>query len=342
MRVISYTCVLISLVSGLFGCTAQNDGDEYLDRLSRVLEVERPELDLIHLRFPPLRDLAFEQKKNSISIKSFLGLRECRLHTVIAERNSQLGRLASASQKLFNDLKILESGPECLTKLENGEFKTTLSTYLDQKRNSLPKVLAHALLAQPEYKTLWQAKSNLENYPKYLPSNSVVNDLAMLDLFANQILKGDYKLTDSELDDIELALGRLRFGDAGHLLQELEKLNSVLEAANGMIKQKLSKKLCANTKPTPNSKYFQNVVGLYFIEKIQPRLVLLSQRFQQLMPTLKRFEKTLSAYSQTKFINWIEQRNERFEKALNAPREHAILIQALFDQCGIQNGNRTN
>lgn len=340
MQVTQKTLMCLWVLASFAGCTVQSDEQEYLDRLSRVLEVSRPALEVAHTDFPRLRDLDYKQKTNSISIKSFLGLRECRLHIVLAERNSQLGRVAGASQRLFNDLKILDSGPDCLATIENGELKAKLSTYLEEKRQSIPQILAHALLAQPEYKTLWQAKAELKNYPNFLPSNSIINDLIILDRFAAKILDDHYQFTKAETSNIELALGRLRFGDAGHLLRELEKLTAILNAANTMIGERLTKKLCANTNPTPNSKYFQNVVGLYFIEKLQPRLVLLTQRFRQLMPTIEQFENRLSVYADDTLLAWIEQRNQALETALSAPRQHAIQIQALFNQCGISSGNK--
>ena len=136
--------IVLSIVFFLSACQRAKDHEEYISRLARVLDLDKPQIKGIYPRFPEKRILKLQTQTNTISIKSFLGMRDCKLHLVLAERNSLLGRVATPSQRLFNDLKILHTGPECIVKIEDEKLKNQLKTYLLNKRQDLFPSLAHA------------------------------------------------------------------------------------------------------------------------------------------------------------------------------------------------------
>lgn len=105
---------LIFSILLLSACSKSNDraSSDYLKRLKSVLDVELDDSHLyFELEFPQPRDLRQDSPNNTLSIREFLSLRQCELHTVIAHRNSLIGKVALPSQLLFNDLQILQNIP---------------------------------------------------------------------------------------------------------------------------------------------------------------------------------------------------------------------------------------
>lgn len=334
--------LILSIVTSSCSCSRTQDHQEYLSRLARVLDLKKPTIAQTHLRFPEKRNLERHSQQNTISIKAFLGLRNCQLHLALAKRNSLLGRVATPSQRLFNDLDILHSGPKCLPKIEDIELKNKLSFYLDAKRKDLLQTVADAVLAQNEYRSFWRTIPASVDYPDYLPSDTVSEDLSLINTLVLKLLKGNFFVSDQESKAIEKALGRLMHGDAGQLYYELMTYHAVLEAANTLIEQRLQQKLCLKQKPTQQARYFQNVINVFFIDKIQTKMVSLSTRYQQIMPMIRTLENELLPQADQQLIDWAKTRDIQLSNALASPKKHALLIQQLYNQCGLQSGNKIN
>ena len=315
---------------------------DYAKRLSRVLNVDfnksSAPVESPYPAFPSAQQSKLDDNKHTISIREFLGLRQCRLHLVIAERNSQIGKVATPSQRLKNDLEILATGPECLLKLDNQSLKVKLQGYLDHKQNQLQKNLWHALLAQEEYQKLWQQTSHQPNYPNELSSSTALEDLLTLRTFATKVLAGHYQFSNEEFSQIEQTLGRLRFGDGGQLLTELYQLRRSLETADSIVTQRLTQKLCIKPIPTNAARNLQNVVNKFFIHHVQAQAVKLVQRHKQLMPAIESLESLLAPHANADFRQWIADRDQLMEQGLNATIKHAKNMQAIYAQCGLVAG----
>ena len=111
---------LVMLILLLSACdVAIEPSSDYQKRIQNILSVDVSLEKFDRLTYPRQRLLVKQdrKKKNSISIREFLSLRECKLHLVLAQRNSLIGKVAPASQLMFNDLQILEYIPECIEQL---------------------------------------------------------------------------------------------------------------------------------------------------------------------------------------------------------------------------------
>ena len=100
----------------LSACTnSDNKAEDYQQRVQAILETEFELPQQQTLNFPRIRDtnkeLEKQNKKHSIGVREFLSLRECKLHVVLAQRNSLMGKVSAPSQILFNDLEILTHTP---------------------------------------------------------------------------------------------------------------------------------------------------------------------------------------------------------------------------------------
>jgi len=155
-------CFLILIVF-FSSCSSNTEPSaDYLERLQNVLEVN---IDLLEgsepLTYPRKRLLDKQSTKsnNNISIRDFLSLRECKLHLVIAKRNSLIGKVAPASH---------EHTPECieqLTKKNNQTMIQKLKNYFEFKKTDIVSNLWKAILGSVENASFWQARPQPKNYP---------------------------------------------------------------------------------------------------------------------------------------------------------------------------------
>lgn len=327
-----------------FGCTKKSDpAADYVNRLSNVLGVERAlEKQSILLNYPAPRQLKIIEQVKQISIREFLSLRQCELHRVLARRNSQLGKVASASQTLLNDIDVLLSGPDCVdTLIKNNQLAlaTVLQNHLDAKLETIMRSTWSAILGGPENASFWSHRETPENYPRTIEQPQSAALLA-IEKFLQSMLENDMSTAASQAKELEKNLAVLRFGDGGTLLKEISRLTMSLRTANQILQKGLDRPLCFNRRITPAARNLENVVNKFFIPKVQGSAVLLSQRFSQLMPAYTRIELLLDDASPDPYKVWQKQRDRLFTDGLAATKIHVSLLQEIYAQCGLTAGNR--
>ena len=348
MILVRKTVLTVFLMSFFVSCQQDTTivSDDYVKRLQSVLEVSADKVNdddsQLSLDYPAPRDLKQTASINILSIREFLSLRECALHTIIAKRNSLIGKVAPQSQILFNDLEILHNIPDCvLTLQKNGRhgLSEKLIRYQKQKTQYLNQSLWQAILGQKENAQFWRVKPQPKDYPRSF-NNSSVQSINALIKFIGQVKLGDYNFNQQQTDEIERHLQKLSLGDAGQLYSQLTKLTANLELANQAISQRLEQPLCLNDKPTEKSRYFQNVVNKFFIDKVQVNTVHLVQRYRQLLPRYLELEKSLNTATPKAYRQWKQQRDHSFQRALTISKQHVVYVQQLYDQCGLSVSNR--
>lgn len=323
-------------------CIPSDDSvtQDYAKRLSKILQRELPPAQPAQLNYPRPRDLSVEQTTTTISVREFLSLRQCEVHSALANKNSLLGKFAKSSQALFLDLAILYAGSECVAQLQANKQLTLarrLAQQLEHKEQQLPRLLWRAILGADENAAFWSITASADNYPSE-SSNRPIVAIQELSRDAKRILGGDYNLTYEQQAKFEKQLQGLRSGDGGVLFRHLTALSSSLQVADSMLAQRLTKPLCLQTAPTPKARYLQNVVERFFIPKVQKSAVLLHQRYRQLMPAYLELEQILVTGAPRAYQNWAKQRQQYFAKGLSASKEHVLLIQKIYQQCGLRVG----
>jgi hypothetical protein len=327
---------LIWCLSLLAACDKpKHPAQEYLERLNNVLDTDVEPQETSYPNFPSARYLQLPEQDYSISIREFLSLRGCKLHDSIAQRNTQLGKVASSSQLLMNDLAIIESAPACIETLEDSKLKEKLTAYIDAKQAFLPKRLWHALLAGSEYQQFWRQAPVQVDQSFSVVSAVIVQSVSALKRLAQAAL---VQPKEPEPSALESSLAALRSGDAGRLLSELLEQQRYLAAADKAIEKKLESKLCLSPKPNTKAKYFQNVVNKYFIQTVQSRAVLVNRAYQELMPDLLSLEALLLDTATPAFQEWQTQRQGIMLNALDSLKGHVLNIQKLYRQCGLTVG----
>ena len=103
---------MFALLGCFGGSTVKQSIDDYAARLSRVLDTPLPDSfnDKITTPLPKLADSATLKQAIegvNINLREFYALQDCELGTVVAERNTSLGKSQLPSQRLVYESKLL-------------------------------------------------------------------------------------------------------------------------------------------------------------------------------------------------------------------------------------------
>ncbi|MDB4511978.1 DUF3080 domain-containing protein [Arenicella sp.] len=316
----------------------QNDAKEYAQRVANVLDIDLSGAIEPVLTFPSSSELTISPAQHKLSIREFMSMRQCKLHTIVASKNSQMGRLAPASQVLFSDLQVLRYGPECVAQLRGDdqlELADKLERYLSSKETLIEEIMWQAILGSSENAKFWSRSKRIDNYPDEL-SVDPLQSIESLQRLIEDVQDNHYSVSPQRELEIEDSLRNLSYADGGLLLQRLARVNAGLGMADELIQQALLRPLCFDAKPNQKSNFLKNVVLKFFIGQVQPRLVKLLQRYQQLMPHYLQLENLLSDSAPPAYQQWQKQRQNVFEQAHNSAKRHVANLQQIFTQCGIQ------
>jgi len=330
-------CLLLLTACG--GDPHQVALEDYRSRLGRALDtpVVAP-APTQTVRKP--RSAALQQTVDSgnLGTLDFLALTGCEVQITIGKRNSSLGRLASASQRLLLDLEFLRLAPDCIAFKRtqgNATLADTLENAWQLKQQQLPALIYNATLAGPEFRALWAPPDSLSGYPGNT-SSEVPAALTALREQAARWLAGDYRADNR---GFEILLSDVARGDGGALLLALERQGSELSAASAMAAaRRQSGPVCLRGRPSPQGRILDNVVRKFFIGAVQTQAAALNRRYHQLLEPIHALESDLDAAHAAAFRVWRDAREERLRTLLAAPAEHVASVQPLLQQCGLAPG----
>jgi len=337
-------CSLVTIVACLFLVSAcSQDGaterlGDYRERMERVLDVPNPGVveRVYYLAYPRLRVLTSEQPRITMGVLDLLSLRDCALHTLIAQRNSSLGRIAEPSNQLFHELDFLNLVPRCIEQLgDNDErLRELLLAAAEAKRGQLPAVIWQALLGSEEYRQFWQTPFRLGNYPQ-LQHHPADDALAVLIAHTQRWLSGDYTL---ERKQIEALLQQLLSADGGYAFRSLALQAEQLSVINAMLVNRMEgPRLCFGTSSV-KATALRNVVTRFFVRGIQPWSAEVQARVYRFLPKARELEALLAGGEPEAFRIWRQQRDMKIEEMSQAPAHHVATLLPLMEQCNVQPG----
>ena len=347
----------------LAGCSndpRQHAFNDYLTRLSRALQQELPPPEqTAELAFPDRRQLLEHRPTTeTIALLDFLGMGDCQLQQTLAQRNSSLGKLGTESQRLIQDLAFIDQAPACIARLtqqQDDDLAQQLQSALDDRRSQLAAIIWHATLGAREFGLFWQAPQLLQDYPKQT-GPELLGAIESLQRMSAQWLRDaageapagspesagvngealDYGASSSAL---ESALATIRGGDGGRLFRALAVQAAHLERGNTMARHRLDQQpLCQPGRHNTQGDILFNVVQKFWLQGLQAWSAQISQRYYQLWPALQSLETTLAAGEPPPYSRWRQQRDQRIENLVSAPRRHVAAIRPLLAQCGLAPG----
>lgn len=329
--------------------------EDYEQRLARVLEM--PEVATARwpdrlLRYPSRRNLQWTLKEYHIDLSDFLGVLTCDLNTLIAERNTGLGKVWPASQQWRYEVKFIRLAQRCAGDLVDSqpELATMLAGVAEEKRDALSKIAWNATWAGPEFQTFLALRPLDSSAVVLTESEGVETARALEDLATWTIEASQADLAfETGLERANRAL--IASPRLGEILYEMERTVSFFQRLNRQLEQRLQgRPICLDAHPNERARIAVNVLTQRYIGRIQPQLAGLQRLFSTWAPPLASLYHVFMSEGRLRVGNealngWItsyldggdQGLEHRFHRELQV---HAALWTQLMGQCGMTPGNR--
>ena len=205
-------CIFSAGLVTLFGCfggdTVKQSIEDYAERLSRVLDTPLPDTfnDKITTPLPKLADSATLKhtiEGVSINLREFYALQDCELGTVVAERNTSLGKSQLPSQRLAYESKLLSVLESCEAALVDSDrvkdsesadknavkkkqaLAATIASWREQKSQDYSKTWANLIQGSQELRLALNTPERLFSVENNKDALSSVNALFYLSSLNN-------------------------------------------------------------------------------------------------------------------------------------------------------------
>jgi len=363
---------MFALLGCFGGSTVKQSIDDYAARLSRVLDTPLPDSfnDKITTPLPKLADSATLKhaiEGVNINLREFYALQDCELGTVVAERNTSLGKSQLPSQRLVYESKLLNVLKSCeaaLTKenesnQRNAALAATISSWREQKTQDYSKTWANLVQGSQELRLALNTPERLfsvENNKDALSSVNAlyyINNLSNKELLLNNMYKHDDSSNTAPSDTETEATNENnseRIIESSELEQQLKIIRSArlpatlwhtqqtltqnLSLLTNMLETELDAVSCPEGRASDKAKILRNVFYLFFIEEIQPVGSLVNQYHYKLEPLWEDWLAQPSLHKE--FKRYIRQQSQDgFNQYSSAMKAHVNLWQGFLGRCNL-------
>lgn len=348
---------LLTIVLFLSGCsdpTPESMLRDYAQRVSNAIEfeVEFNPSEATYPAFPPRRERLLPITELREGLIDVLQFRHCDLLPLIAERNSNLGRVMPPSQTLKYELRFLPAIQQCEQRLtEQVEHDEEMASLLERvieirqhKEQQLPSILWNSLYTASEMEQQFARSAS----PLSLTSSDRINQIQQtLDPFIvfTELAENPTRQLEPEfIDAIEDYYERLYRTELGsEWLQSVSLLTESMNAVASAIDKRLeARSICYNQQPNNRATIIQNVFRNFYAAEFQPYLAKTDQLGQRWRSIHLHMLQNLPVpdSSASYFASIFETTDKKgFMKAYeDAKQRHIASWQRLLDHCGLMAG----
>ena len=359
---------MFALLGCFGGSTVKQSIDDYAARLSRVLDTPLPDSfnDKITTPLPKLADSATLKQAIegvNINLREFYALQDCELGTVVAERNTSLGKSQLPSQRLVYESKLLNVLKSCeaaLTKenesnQRNAALAATIASWREQKTQDYSKTWANLVQGSQELRLALNTPERLFSVENNKDALSSVNALYYINSLSNkELLLSDMYSSNTASSDTETEAtnenNSERIIESSELEQQLKIIRSArlpatlwhtqqtltqnLSLLTNMLETELDAVSCPEGRASDKAKILRNVFYLFFIEEIQPVGSLVNQYHYKLAPLWEDWLAQPSLHEE--FKRYIRQQSQDgFNQYSSAMKAHVNLWQGFLGRCNL-------
>ena len=359
---------MFALLGCFGGSTVKQSIDDYAARLSRVLDTPLPDSfnDKITTPLPKLADSATLKhaiEGVNINLREFYALQDCELGTVVAERNTSLGKSQLPSQRLVYESKLLNVLKSCeaaLTKenesnKRNAALAATIASWREQKTQDYSKTWANLVQGSQELRLALNTPERLFSVENNRDALSSVNALYYINSLSNkELLLSDMYSSNTASSDTETEAtnenNSEKIIESSELEQQLKIIRSArlpatlwhtqqtltqnLSLLTNMLETELDAVSCPEGRASDKAKILRNVFYLFFIEEIQPVGSLVNQYHYKLTPLWKDWLAQPSLHEE--FKRYIRQQSQDgFNQYSSAMKAHVNLWQGFLGRCNL-------
>lgn len=359
---------MFALLGCFGGSTVKQSIDDYAARLSRVLDTPLPDSfnDKITTPLPKLADSATLKhaiEGVNINLREFYALQDCELGTVVAERNTSLGKSQLPSQRLVYESKLLNVLKSCeaaLTKenesnQRNAALAATISSWREQKTQDYSKTWANLVQGSQELRLALNTPERLFSVENNKDALSSVNALYYINSLSNkELLLSDMYSSNTASSDTETEATNENNSESIIESSELEQQLKIIRSARlpatlwhtqqtltqnlslltDMLETELDAVSCPEGRASDKAKILRNVFYLFFIEEIQPVGSLVNQYHYKLAPLWEDWLAQPSLHEE--FKRYIRQQSQDgFNQYSSAMKAHVNLWQGFLGRCNL-------
>lgn len=359
---------MFALLGCFGGSTVKQSIDDYAARLSRVLDTPLPDSfnDKITTPLPKLADSATLKhtiEGVSINLREFYALQDCELGTVVAERNTSLGKSQLPSQRLVYESKLLNVLKSCeaaLTKenesnQRNAALAATIASWREQKTQDYSKTWANLVQGSQELRLALNTPERLFSVENNKDALSSVNALYYINSLSNkELLLSDMYSSNTASSDTETEATNENNSESIIESSELEQQLKIIRSARlpatlwhtqqtltqnlslltNMLETELDAVSCPEGRASDKAKILRNVFYLFFIEEIQPVGSLVNQYHYKLAPLWEDWLAQPSLHEE--FKRYIRQQSQDgFNQYSSAMKAHVNLWQGFLGKCNL-------
>ena len=359
---------MFALLGCFGGSTVKQSIDDYAARLSRVLDTPLPDSfnDKITTPLPKLADSATLKhaiEGVSINLREFYALQDCELGTVVAERNTSLGKSQLPSQRLVYESKLLNVLKSCeaaLTKenesnQRNAALAATIASWREQKTQEYSKTWANLVQGSQELRLALNTPERLFSVENNKDALSSVNALYYINSLSNkELLLSDMYSSNTASSDTETEATNENNSESIIESSELEQQLKIIRSARlpatlwhtqqtltqnlslltNMLETELDAVSCPEGRASDKAKILRNVFYLFFIEEIQPVGSLVNQYHYKLAPLWEDWLAQPSLHEE--FKRYIRQQSQDgFNQYSSAMKAHVNLWQGFLGRCNL-------
>ena len=359
---------MFALLGCFGGSTVKQSIDDYAARLSRVLDTPLPDSfnDKITTPLPKLADSATLKhaiEGVNINLREFYALQDCELGTVVAERNTSLGKSQLPSQRLVYESKLLNVLRSCeaaLTKenesnQRNAALAATISSWREQKTQDYSKTWANLVQGSQELRLALNTPERLFSVENNKDALSSVNALYYINSLSNKgLLLSDMYSSNTASSDTETEATNENNSESIIESSELEQQLKIIRSARlpatlwhtqqtltqnlslltDMLETELDAVSCPEGRASDKAKILRNVFYLFFIEEIQPVGSLVNQYHYKLAPLWEDWLAQPSLHEE--FKRYIRQQSQDgFNQYSSVMKAHVNLWQGFLGRCNL-------
>ena len=359
---------MFALLGCFGGSTVKQSIGDYAARLSRVLDTPLPDSfnDKITTPLPKLADSATLKhaiEGVNINLREFYALQDCELGTVVAERNTSLGKSQLPSQRLVYESKLLNVLKSCeaaLTKenesnQRNAALAATIASWREQKTQDYSKTWANLVQGSQELRLALNTPERLFSVENNKDALSSVNALYYINSLSNKgLLLSDMYSSNTASSDTETEASNENNSESIIESSELEQQLKIIRSARlpatlwhtqqtltqnlslltNMLETELDAVSCPEGRASDKAKILRNVFYLFFIEEIQPVGSLVNQYHYKLAPLWEDWLAQPSLHEE--FKRYIRQQSQDgFNQYSSVMKAHVNLWQGFLGRCNL-------
>ena len=359
---------MFALLGCFGGSTVKQSIDDYAARLSRVLDTPLPDSfnDKITTPLPKLADSATLKhaiEGVNINLREFYALQDCELGTVVAERNTSLGKSQLPSQRLVYESKLLNVLKSCEAMLtrenesnqRNAALTATIASWREQKTQNYSKTWANLVQGSQELRLALNTPERLFSVENNRDALSSVNALYYINSLSNkELLLSDMYSSNTASSDTETEATNENNSESIIESSELEQQLKIIRSARlpatlwhtqqtltqnlslltNLLETQLDAVSCPEGRASDKAKILRNVFYLFFIEEIQPVGSLVNQYHYKLAPLWEDWLAQPSLHEE--FKRYIRQQSQDgFNQYSSVMKAHVNLWQGFLGRCNL-------